>query len=381
MAVPIANAAAETTVVLAAAGLNAKPVAVSSDDRVVFQVVDGLRSVRADGTEPRTLATTAVTFHASTKDDRIIFSDLYALYAMQANANGPSEAVKIAESMNAAYNYGVSISDQIVAFAKADVLGIVDLSVSPPKRTVLASGGFFQTPSLRDSYVFYGWRPDEGHNVDLYVIRSDGTGKVQLTRDDGPGESGEGFCGLTADGRVIYERVGSGFDVHSVKLDGTDHIQLGLDPASFIALTANEYVVYNDGSVYNGPIRSVRADGSDSRFLGDGGVLAVTDTGYVAIKPASVLAQSASVSVVGGGQVELENFFQDKIGVTSNGRFILGGIPSGGGVQLYSISPYGAARSWLPTTRPGSPAGFDEFIRVVPVSAAGKAAGMESAGT
>ncbi|HZJ63656.1 MAG TPA: hypothetical protein VFD36_09105 [Kofleriaceae bacterium] len=71
MGVPVANAAPETTVVLAEAALFAKPLAVSADDRLVFEVANELRTVRADGTEPRTLATTAVKFHGITPDDRI----------------------------------------------------------------------------------------------------------------------------------------------------------------------------------------------------------------------------------------------------------------------------------------------------------------------
>jgi hypothetical protein len=361
MAVPVANAAPETTVVLADAALYPKPLAVSSDDRVVFEVANGLRTARADGTETRVLATTAVKFHGITPDDRIIFSDLYVLYAIPASASTPSEAVKLDESKNAAYEHHVSMSGQAVAFAKADVLGLVDLSVDPPSRTVLASGGLFSSPTLRDQWVFYNWRPDESHWLDLWVIRHDGTGEVPLAAEDGPGEF---FRALTADGRVIYERVVIQSDLHSVKLDGTDHVQIAPMPADFVAMTAGDHVVYNDDGL-SGVIHSARTDGSDVRLLGTGEVSAVTDSGHVVIKPRQFLAQTVSVSVLSGAQVNLENLFQNKVGVTSNGRLILGGFPSDGGVQLYSISPSGSTRSWLPTRSAESPGGFDSFVRVV----------------
>lgn len=362
MAVPIQGASPATTITLADAALSAAPVAVSSDDRVVFQVANGLRSVRVDGSELKTLATTVVAFHGLTTDDRVIFSDLHVLYAIPAGAGAPSEAIEIDESANASYRHEVVVAGQFVVFAKADVLGTVDLSVAPPNRVPIASGGLFEAPTLRGAAIFYNWRVDVSHELDLWVIQRDGSGKLQLTDDVNPIER---FRGVTTDGRVIYERTGSGDELFSVKLDGSGRIQIAATPASFAALAAGDHAVYQDGGI-SGPIHSVRADGSNARLLGNGEIAATTEAGYVIIKSGSSSTQSTSVSVVSGEAVKLENVFQNQAGVTSNGRLILGGLPAGGGVQLYSVSPSGGSRSWLPTSKPEAPGGFDTLVRVVP---------------
>lgn len=180
------------------------------------------------------------------------------------------------------------------------MLGLVDLSADPPRRSPLASGGLFSVPNLRGSLIFYNWRPDVSHSMDLWVIGSDGTGKLQLTQDVGPVE---GFRGVTADGRVIYERVQVGVDLHSVRLDGTDHVEIGSKPASFVALTADDHVVYQEDGL-SAPIHSVRADGSSARLLGDGEVFVVTDTGHVVLRPSGSLTQNVSISVLSGEQVK-----------------------------------------------------------------------------
>jgi len=349
MAEPISGASPAVT--LADAGTSPVFLAVTSDNRVVYDKSGELHSTAADGSGDRVLAAWPYNFHGITAGGWILYGETLWLYA----ARGNEPAVAIVQDGNANQAGAVAVDGDKVVFAQTDRLVKLDVAATPPSVVEITSGGEFTRVWLSADRVFYQWTPSGSSPDDLYTIGLDGSSKTALTNDP---TTLHFFSGLDSQSRVIYD---TGDSLWSVPLAGGAATHL-LDQTSLDTLTADDYVV---GMTWGNDIRSIRTDGSGEKLLAvDRKLCVATQLGNVVwYKPGDLYAEFGSVS--SDVKHEVENLGGLPFAETSNGLIVGHGAPSmTSGIRLYATLD-GADLQYLPTSGPNVPDGNDRLQAVL----------------
>jgi hypothetical protein len=227
-------------VTLAGSDLDEEFMAVTPSGRVVIKRLPpsggnvDLFAVNADGTQLATLAATAdyEEFLDVTASGRVIFrrdigsqQDIYSV-----NEDGTGLAA-LATAPQTERFAGITPAGHVI-FTRGNDLHIVNEDGSDPR---LLAGG----PAIEDLFgvapsgrIVFASREIGGPNSDLYAIDPDGSGLAPLAAT----ADYEAFDSITPGGRLVYSSspIVSGatgfYDLHTINLDGTEHVQLSDTP-------------------------------------------------------------------------------------------------------------------------------------------------------
>ena len=224
--------------------------------RVIIQRHDDIFSLRPDGTDARPVVSTPATERVvSSFDDRVIYrlgpnvddSNL-RIVGLDGSSDIALTSLAGREDVKAIVGNRIvySVFGTDLYSVLADGTGTAPLAVSSAVEDFRATLG---------NRIIYANSEGAG---DLYAVNADGTGRVTLAASS----ESEQFFGIAGD-RVIYQRAGN---LMSVRIDGSGEVALDTGPyeADLAGIVADR-VVYN--RVINGgfDIYSIRVDGTDAR--------------------------------------------------------------------------------------------------------------------
>lgn len=363
--VPLANPSQATTRKIASGLIN--PLAITSDNRVLYYIGWDLYSVKADGSEAPKALNPALASHyiGVTSNNMVVYWDDNGLYAVDPAKSRPS--ITLAASRPSP---DVQILGTSVVYSNSGIYK-VDTAAATPNPVLLINSVPYKLSAASDGYVFYT-SPNLNGNYKLWKINMDGTASVQLTTST---DGDDDFIALTSDNRVIYNKriAGNNNDVYSVAITGGAETALAADP-----LKDDDYVGLADGNriiiqtAVNPTYRtivSIKSDGTALITLASGtsgnnaGGYAwlVTPDGYVIYEKGLNSITMTSVKADNTARGTFTNV-QGKMGTTSANR-VVATMFEGNALRLFTVKSNGTEVHPLDTEYTN---GADALVAVLP---------------
>jgi hypothetical protein len=365
--VPLSNPSSATTKKIASdQTMEITPLAITSDNRVLYYIGWNLYSVKADGSEaPKALnPASASNYVGVTTNNFVVYWDDNGLYAVDPAKSRPSITLSATRPISEVQIFGT-----LVVYSNSGIYK-VDTATTNTYPVLLINEVPYQLLAVKNGYVFYTKLTQNG-NHKLWKINIDGTGSLQLTTST---DGDDDFIAFTSDNRVIYKKRNStNNDLYSVAITGGSETPLAANP-----LKDDDYLGVADGNriiiqtaidpLY-WTIISVKSDGTGLITLASGtsgnnaGGYArlVTPDGWVIYEKGTNSITMTSVKADNTAHGTFTNV-QGKMGATSANR-VVATMFEGSALRLFTVKSDGTGPQALNTEYTN---GVDSLVLVSP---------------